>query len=293
MAHVNLDNAKGIRVTCDQATISGLTLDIDMFKRGQLPAQSTSDSAPLIAEDHVHDGKYHLLLAASGSVASIKIPSIVQGLASQVNLSIRVILTESAAKFLQGQSQEQPDLKTLATYPNVDGIYLDGDEWKKPWVRGANILHIELRRWAHMLVIAPLSANTLAKISNGICDNLLTSVVRAWEVQQLQEPADDSSVEELVTSDSAAEVQKRIIVAPAMNTAMWRHPLTSVHLTQTEQFYHWFDVMRPVEKELACGDVGDGAMCDWKDIVAAIEKRAKAYLTRLKELEIPIRSAGE
>ncbi|RYP61892.1 hypothetical protein DL770_009684 [Monosporascus sp. CRB-9-2] len=117
----------------------------------------------------LHDNKRHLLLAASGSVAT--------------NLSIRVLLTPSASRFLAGQSAEQPTLESLATLPNVDGIYGDTDEWREPWTRGNAILHIELRRWADILVIAPLSANTLAKIVNGMADSILTSVVRAWDAR--------------------------------------------------------------------------------------------------------------
>jgi phosphopantothenoylcysteine decarboxylase len=46
---------------------------------------------------------------------------------------------------------------------------------------GDEVLHIELRRWADLMVVAPLSANTLAKLANGLCDNLLTCIVRAWQ----------------------------------------------------------------------------------------------------------------
>ena len=101
---------------------------------------------PLVASDHIKDGKYHLLLAASGSVATIKIPNIIQALSRHPSLSIRVLLTDAAAKFLQGQSQEQPSLEEISKYPHVDGIYRDHDEWSIPWTRGAPILHIELRR---------------------------------------------------------------------------------------------------------------------------------------------------
>ena len=115
------------------------------------------------------------------------------------------------------------------------------------------------------MVIAPLSANTLAKISGGISDNLITSVVRAWQVETDLLPETGLSVD--------GRRQRRIFVAPAMNTAMWRHPVTAEQLRelQPDHKYHWFNVLWPVEKELACGDTGDGAMCDWRDIVAAIE----------------------
>jgi phosphopantothenoylcysteine decarboxylase len=87
--------------------------------------------------------------------------------------------------------------------------------------------------------------------------------------------------------------KKRIIVAPAMNTAMWMHPVTGRHLRVLEEEWGvdrarghdgddeedeaddegWFEVLRPVEKTLACGDTGGGAMREWTEIVAVIEER--------------------
>ncbi|TGO44200.1 hypothetical protein BOTNAR_0899g00030 [Botryotinia narcissicola] len=224
-------------------------------------------SHPFTAADHASDGKRHLLLAASGSVATIKIPNILSALSHYPNLSICVILTKSATNFLQGQSIEQPHIDTFHRYANVQGVFLDEEEWIHPWKRGQSILHIELRRWAHMLVVAPLSANTMAKITGGFSDNLLTSVVM------------DTNGEMVFSG------KKRIVVAPAMNTAMWRHPVTKSQIKILEQEWGigpdgdegegWFEVLRPQEKELACGDVGDGAMKDWKEIVTVIEKRLK------------------
>lgn len=298
---VDMKNVNSVRLTCEELTVKNLELGLDMLKPvdDSQPASAPSTSKTpvamstpartksrsLVARDHIKDNKYHLLLAASGSVATIKIPNIVQALSKHKFLSIRIILTESAAKFLQGQSDEQPNLEQLAKYSNVDAIYRDEDEWKNPWIRGAPILHIELRRWADMLVITPLSANTLAKISNGLSDNLLTSIVRAWEVLPKDTEAgsnDDSSTEDL--GSDAVSAQKRIIIAPAMNTAMWRHPLTAVHLRGFRQrdVYHWFDVMEPVEKELACGDTGDGAMCDWNKIVSVIGVHIEMRKLRLR-----------
>lgn len=143
--------------------------------------------------------------------------------------------------------------------PNVDGIYLDEDEWAPAWTRGAKILHIELRRWADLLVIAPLSANSLAKMAGGLSDNLLMSTVRAWDASGLLDAPR--------MGDFAAK--KKIMVAPAANTAMWFHPLTEKHLGVLGE-WDWVEVLRPVEKTLACGDTGSGAMHDWKDIVVRI-----------------------
>lgn len=244
-----------------------------------LPAQPSTP--PFRASDHADDGKKHLLLAASGSVASIKIPQILNALSVHSDLSIRLLLTPSAASFLAGQSDEQPALSSLlTTIPNLDAIYYDADEWRTPWVRNAPILHIELRRWADLLLIAPLSANMLAKIVGGLADGLLASVVRAWDTTGMV--------------DGAARFglgQKRIVVAPAMNTAMFRQPITQRQIRVLEEEWGvgkvvmwaeesggielkgWFEVLKPVAKELACGDVGDGAMREWKEIVKIVEER--------------------
>ena len=202
----------------------------------------------------IHDGKAHLLLAASGSVASVKLPLIISALKHYPNLSIRVILTKSAAHFFTGQSSEQPTVAALASLPNVDAVHQDEDEWVEPWTRGMKILHIELRRWANLLVIAPMSANLLAKMTGGLCDDLLTNVIRAWDI------------------GSSDPKTATIIVAPSMNDRMFTHPLTAKQMAILEE-WGWVEVLAPQVKLLACGDVGQGGMCDWNEIVHVIEKR--------------------
>ena len=245
----------------------------------------------LKASDHVNDGKVHLLLAATGSVATIKIPIIIKALSKHPALSICLILSKSASEFLQGQSHEQPSLKEISTYQNLDGIYHDEDEWRKPWVRGDSILHIELRRWADLMLIAPLSANSLAKISQGMSDNLVTSVVRAWDFSGLidgarpgvplpysqHRPPDEL---EGLPEQFRQGGKKGILVAPAMNTAMWKHPVTEKQIKVLEDEWGvanggWFEVLWPVEKQLACGDTGSGAMRNWEDIVSVVEERLR------------------
>jgi phosphopantothenoylcysteine synthetase/decarboxylase len=224
-----------------------------------------------------NDKKLHLLLCASGSVATIKIPNIITALSRHRNLSIRIILTPAAAQFLQGQSAEQPTLEEIAALPNVDGVYFDEDEWAEPWVRGNKILHIELRRWADLCVIAPLSADAMAKIVSGWADSLLLSVVRAWDTTGEIDPV--RGVKSVEGKDnSGMRHLKRIVVAPSMNTAMWKQPVTAKHIKVLEEEWAvknggWFEVLLPMSKELACGDVGAGAMRDWKEIVAVIEER--------------------
>jgi phosphopantothenoylcysteine decarboxylase len=152
-------------------------------------------------------------------------------------------------------------------------VILDADEWPgraegRRYQRNDPVLHIELRRWADALVIAPLDANTLAKLANGLADNCLTCVWRAWD------PA------------------RPVVLAPAMNTLMWEHPATARHLRQLaadagappepagldrEAVPGWINhacprlrVVAPISKRLACDDVGVGAMAEVPDIVAAV-----------------------
>lgn len=151
-----------------------------------------------------------------------------------------------------------------------------------------------------MLVIAPLGANTLAKIVGGFADNLLLSVIRAWDTTGIIDPlrlppsssqasgtagAVDGGNGEVVNGGQGSSLpkRKRIIVAPAMNTAMWRQPVTKRKIRVLEEEWGvegeksggegWFELLYPMEKELACGDVGDGAMKDWREIVKVIEER--------------------
>ena len=236
----------------------------------QITAQS-DPSLPLRASDHINDNKPHLLLACTGSVATIKLPNILQALSSHP-ISIRVILTHSAAEFLQGQSSEQPSISSLSAIPNVDGIYTDEDEWRHPWTRNAPILHIELRRWADIFVIAPLSANSLAKMVQGMSDELVLSVARAWDTTGLI----DVERPGLHAGIRTKKGIKPLVVAPAMNTAMWLHPVTAKQIRVLEEEWGvdvggWVQVLRPIEKDLACGDIGGGAMREWKEIVGVVE----------------------
>lgn len=254
-------------------------------RRSTSVSQTTTDplpptsSTPIAAQystfaaaESYRDGKYHLLLCATGSVASIKIPNICNALSQYSNLSIRVVLSHSATEFLQGQSHEQPHWGTLKQIKNVDGVYVDSHEWNKPWRRGDNILHIELRRWADLMVIAPLSANCLAKMALGMSDNLVMSVARAWDTTgQIDRIRPGIMLE-------GNAIRKTIMVAPAMNTAMFYHAVTVKHMQVLVgewgvQNGGWIELLAPIEKSLACGDAGSGAMREWTAIVRDIERK--------------------
>ncbi|XP_044213751.1 phosphopantothenoylcysteine decarboxylase isoform X1 [Thunnus albacares] len=124
-------------------------------------------------------------------------------------------------------------------------IYSDKDEWEMWTQRSDPVLHIDLRRWADLLVIAPLDANTLGKIANGLCDNLLTCVVRAWDMS------------------------RPLLFCPAMNTAMWQHPITAQQVSKLKEFGY---VEIPcIAKKLVCGDEGKGAMAEVSTIVSVVQ----------------------
>ena len=121
------------------------------------------------------------------------------------------------------------------------------------------------------MVIAPLSANSLAKMTTGLCDNLLLSIVRAWDTTGETDPF---------------RRRKIILVATAMNTAMWKHPVTTRQIKILEDWdvskspHGWINLLRPIEKKLACGDVGDGAMAEWTTIVSVIEEQLDLHQQR-------------
>lgn len=106
----------------------------------------------------------------AGSVATIKVPQLCQ-LLLDLGCEVKVVSTKAASYFVT--QQQLPAA--------VGPIAGDEDEWHA-WSRvGDPVMHIELRRWADVFVVAPLSANSLAKLANGLCDNLVTCVARAWD----------------------------------------------------------------------------------------------------------------
>jgi phosphopantothenoylcysteine decarboxylase len=133
------------------------------------------------------------------------------------------------------------------------------EEWKDWKKLGDPVLHIDLRDWADIFLVAPLSAHTLAKLANGLCDDTLTCVARAWDLGHGTRPA------------------KPILLAPAMNTAMWEHPLTLQQLKTIQGFgkdssASGISVIAPVSKMLACGEVGVGALASVDDILETVKR---------------------
>jgi len=181
-----------------------------------------------------------ILLGVTGSVAAIKVKQLAERLSEFAQ--VRIVMTHQAEYFL---AHDLDAFKHL----NIT-TYKDQDEWPHLRARyqvGNPILHIELRRWAECLIVAPLSANTLAKIAHGFCDNLLTSVIRVWDWR------------------------KPMLLCPAMNTMMWENPPTAQHINLVKEW--GAAIIEPIEKQLACNDVGMGAMAEVEQIIDAIKKK--------------------
>lgn len=201
------------------------------------------------------DKKLHILLGATGSVATIKIPLIIDKLFKIYpidKISIQLIVTKPAEHFLNG----------LKINKNVK-IWREEDSISMNYNFNETLLFHELSRWADIFLIAPLSANSLAKLANGICNNLLTSVIRDWSVSKTP-----------------------ILVAPAMNTFMYINPITRRHLNMLKENFPFLEILKPVEKVLICGDIGMGGMREWVDIVEQLRIRLKEILRSRNENEM-------
>jgi phosphopantothenoylcysteine decarboxylase len=204
----------------------------------------------------------NVLLGATGSVAAVRVPDLYAQLTAAGH-AVKVVATDAATYFFDPA-------------PLRHALTLDADEWPgERYARGDRVAHIELRNWAEVFAIAPLDANTMAKLAVGLCDNCLTCVWRAWD------PA------------------KPVVLAPAMNTLMWEHPFTRKHLRavaadfgamhvpghldeaslvrQINDRAKGLRIVGPISKALACGDVGVGAMAEVSEVVAAVTTALASY----------------
>ncbi len=212
----------------------------------------------------------NVLLGVTGSVAAILTPQLYEAF-KRAGHRVKVVATQASLYFFDPAALDPSNPERPARNPEI--VILDEDEWpgrgaSRRYQRSDPVLHIELRRWADLLIIAPLDANTLAKLACGLADNCLTCVWRAWDRT------------------------RPVILAPAMNTLMWEHPLTDRHLRQLAadvpggsapadldllELVAWINsqcptlrIVPPQSKRLACDDVGMGAMASVDNVVAVL-----------------------
>ena len=171
----------------------------------------------------------NILLGITGGIAAYKSASFAR-LLIKSGYDVRVIMTASAQAFI-----------TPLTLQALTGNQVHIDLLDETAELGMG--HIELAKWADLLIIAPATANTIAKLAMGIADDLLTTVCLA----------------------TAAP----ILVAPAMNQQMWQHPSVKLNL-QTLTDYD-YEIIQPASGEQACGDIGEGRLPEPEQLLEYVQ----------------------
>jgi phosphopantothenoylcysteine decarboxylase / phosphopantothenate---cysteine ligase len=169
-----------------------------------------------------------VVLAVTGSIAAYKTPHFVR-LLIKAGAEVKVILTDAAAQFVSGLS-----LATVSKHAVLTNVN-DGATWNN---------HVELGLWADAMLVAPCSANTLAKLANGLCDNLLCAVYLSARCP--------------------------VFVAPAMDEDMWLHKSTQANIMKVRSYGN--HIIPVAHGELASGLTGEGRMAEPEDMVAFLEQ---------------------
>jgi phosphopantothenoylcysteine decarboxylase/phosphopantothenate--cysteine ligase len=170
----------------------------------------------------------HILLAVSGGIAAYKSAELVRLLRKR-GATVRVVMTRSAMQFVSPLT-----FQALSGNP-VHSELLDADEEN-------SMGHINLARWADALIIAPATANTIAKCSHGLADDLLSTLYLAATCP--------------------------VYIAPAMNQAMWHKPVTQENIQKLKS--HGVIVIGPEQGDQACGETGFGRMTEPVEICSRL-----------------------
>ena len=178
----------------------------------------------------------NILLGVCGSIASYKSATLTRFLV-KAGANVKIIMTSEATHFITPLT-----LSTLSKNP-VFVNYFDPESgvWNN---------HVELGLWADLMIIAPASANTLAKLANGLCDNLLSAAYLSAKCP--------------------------IFFAPAMDLDMWKHPATQQNMNTLASFGNM--LIKPVYGELASGLIGEGRMSEPEDIIEFVSGELKKKL---------------
>jgi phosphopantothenoylcysteine decarboxylase/phosphopantothenate--cysteine ligase len=169
-----------------------------------------------------------ILLGVSGGIAAYKAADLVRRL-QDAGAKVRVVLTANAARFV-----------SATTFQALSGSPVRTSLWDEQ--AEAAMGHIELARWADSVLVAPASANTIARLAQGLADDLLTTLVLATEAP--------------------------LAIAPAMNRIMWAHPATQANVETLRA--RDVRILGPGSGDQACGERGDGRMLEPLEIVAAL-----------------------
>jgi phosphopantothenoylcysteine decarboxylase/phosphopantothenate--cysteine ligase len=173
-----------------------------------------------------------ILLIVGGGIAAYKALELVR-LLKKAGCEVQSILTGSGAEFITPLS-----LAALSGNPVRMGLFHPDEE--------TTMGHIELSRWADLVVVAPATAGLIAKAANGMADDLASTTLLATD--------------------------KKVLLAPAMNVRMWLHPAVQANVQRLKSFdgFHGMAVVGPDDGEMACGEFGPGRMAEPAAILAAI-----------------------
>lgn len=170
----------------------------------------------------------NLLYGVSGGIAAYKAPEVVRALMRDGH-AVRCVLTAAAERLVSAEA-----LAAVSRQPVATGL----------WTVDGRMPHIDLPRWCQGLLIAPATADVIARLALGLADDLLT------------------------TLHLALEPDRPVWLAPAMNTVMWNKPVVQAHLATLRG--QGVRIIEPVPGDLACGESGVGAMAAPEAIAAAL-----------------------
>ncbi|WP_413113196.1 bifunctional phosphopantothenoylcysteine decarboxylase/phosphopantothenate--cysteine ligase CoaBC [Thaumasiovibrio sp. DFM-14] len=171
----------------------------------------------------------NILLGISGGIAAYKCAELTRRL-SERGASVRIVMTKAAQEFITPLT-----LQAVSGHPVSDSLFDPAAE--------ASMGHIELAKWADLVVLAPATADLIARCAAGMGNDLLTTLVLATEAP--------------------------VAIVPAMNQQMYRHPATQANIQTLAQRGH--PIWGPASGEQACGDTGPGRMLEPMQIVAEVE----------------------
>lgn len=182
-----------------------------------------------------HLKQRRILIAVSGGIAAYKMAALVRQLI-KAGAKVRVIMSRSASQFVTPLT-----LQILSGHPVYSDLFeLEQAATTEPT---SQMSHIELARWAEIILIAPATANTIAKIAHGMADDLLSTTLLA----------------------SSAP----LMVAPAMNSQMWHAEATQQNIALLNQ--RGASIIGPAAGELACGEIGEGRLVEPEALLSALD----------------------
>lgn len=171
----------------------------------------------------------HIVLGVTGGVAAYKAAELAR-LLTQSGVEVQTVMTEAACQFV-----------APATFQSLTGRPVYTNLWETN--ASYNMAHINLSRDADMILVAPASADFIAKIANGLADDLLTTLCLARDCQ--------------------------LLIAPAMNRQMWEHPATQRNVDRLRR--DGVKILGPASGEQACGEIGMGRMLEVSELLQTVQ----------------------